>query len=112
MTLGTSDGNNYIKIVTGMSDPYIRFYSDTSGTNAIGTYDPNTANAIPLKYTAVMNGSTAVANSAQPGNGSAANPYLIRLPKTAKSFTLADGATVLTARCILCRMRMPNRMLL
>lgn len=91
VTLGTSDGNNYIKIVTGMSDPYIRFYSDTSGTSAIGTYDPNTANAIPLKYIAVMNGSTAVANSAQPGNGSAANPYLIRLPKTAKSFRLADG---------------------
>ena len=92
-TAGTNDADNFIKIVTDMEDPYICFYSNVNGTGAIGTYDPNTADAIPLKYTAVMNGSTAVTDSGQPGDGSSANPYIIRLPKTAKSFKLADGTS-------------------
>ena len=91
----TTTQGNFIKIVdnTSMSEPYIRFYSDTAGTaaNIIG----GVAKDINIKA-AKLNG-TAV----QLGDGTAANPYLIRLPKNAMSAQLYDGDTAVGSLIVL-----------
>ena len=76
------DENDFIKIVTTMPDPYIKFL-DSSDT-VVGTYSPASANGIPLKYTG------------QTGDGTAASPYIIRLPKNAAKFTLTSAGKSVT----------------
>ena len=82
----TTDIGNFIKVVDKQGDtnlltkPYISFYSDTAGNTVIG-------GSIDIKN-AKLNGT-----EGQSGNGSAESPYLIRLPKNAKSVQLLDGTT-------------------
>ena len=88
---GTSDTNNFIKIVnnTDITDPYIVFYDSSS--NIIG----GQTNGIGLKYTKI-NG----AAHAQTGAGTEASPYLIRLPKNAVSFRLGNGTNTIGTNAI------------
>ena len=65
-----------------MPDPYIKFL-DSSDT-VVGTYSPASANGIPLKYTG------------QTGDGTAASPYIIRMPKNAAKFTLTSAGKSVT----------------
>ena len=77
------DGNtfNYVTINTGISTPYIRFYSTTNGTGAvIGGVDKG----IDLEN-AKLNGLSTV------GTKIGADQYRVRLPKNARSFTIGDG---------------------
>ena len=79
-TTGSSNTTgNFLTIVdnSSMTDPYIRFYSDSAGNTIIGE-------GISLEN-AKLNGTTEVKQPA--GN------YLIRLPKNALSVSLYDGNT-------------------
>ena len=83
---GTTDENNFIYIVnnTGITDPYIVFYD--SSNNVIG----GQANGIALNYTEIND-----AAHTQPGDGTQASPYMIRLPKNATSFQLGNGTALI-----------------
>ena len=76
VTDGTADANNYIYIDTTISDPYIMFYSDTTGTDA-NKIGGNSMATTGIKLSAVC--------------GNSASPYKIRLPRNAQSFKIADG---------------------
>jgi len=83
---GTGDINNFVRIISSDSDvliPYIKFYSDTAGTNVIGGVD----RGISVRF-ARINGTVA-----QLGKGTSDSPYLIRIPKNAKSVRLFDDNT-------------------
>ncbi len=95
--------NNFIKIVDEydnsgtpshyLADPYIIFYSDTAGTTRIDTVD-STVSGSSLNSKGISVKSAKLSNTgAQPGSGLTSDPYIIRLPKAAKSVKLFDGTT-------------------
>ena len=85
---GDNNGNgtdttmdNFLKLnIGGVTNPYVRFYTDESGTSEVN-YGTTLTNGISLKYNKIN--STAI-----PAQSS---PYVIRIPKGAKSFKINDG---------------------
>lgn len=87
VTDGTADTDNFIYINTELSDPYIMFYSDTTGAGANKIGGSGMADTgISLKQ-ATLDGSGVATVTGT------ANLYRIRLPKNAQSFKVANGAS-------------------
>lgn len=75
----TADSNNFITITTACVNPYIDFYTTTSGGESVledGVY-PKAATGMSLKAADL--------------DGTTGSPYKIRIPKTAKSFQIRIG---------------------
>ena len=84
---GNTDTNNFITINTQLSDPYILFYNNVSGTgtpmfNGSKTSGTGDATTTGIKLAALDTDSDTSNTS-----------YKIRLPKYAKSFKIKNGAT-------------------
>ena len=83
---GTNDGNDFITIETSVTKPYITFYTNDSGTEG-AINGSNNSNTVTGTY-ASTNG---ISLAALDMDGTDGSPYLIRLPKSARSFKIASG---------------------
>ena len=83
---GTGDVNDFITIETSITKPYITFYTDVAGTEgAINGSNNNTS------VTGTYASTNGISLAALDMDGTDGSPYLIRLPKSARSFKLASG---------------------